>query len=126
MPRHAERAEAAQCAHDQGRFWDYHDALFADPSRLQRESLIETARRLGLEMETFEACVTSHAHAADVSADVKVGEQAGVGGTPTVFVNGVGFVGALPLRDLRACRHRRIDTTPNRSSEPAPATRPVR
>jgi len=89
-------AEAAQCAHDQGQFWAYHDALFADPALLQSGGLVATAARLGLDADAFARCVNTHRHAAEIASDSEAGEQAGVSGTPTVFINGVAFVGALP------------------------------
>jgi protein-disulfide isomerase len=89
-------AEAAQCAHDQNAFWQYHDALFADQSRLQKEDLIRTAGRVGLDADLFGTCLSSRAHARDVADDAEAGDRAGVNGTPTLFVNGVAFVGSLP------------------------------
>jgi protein-disulfide isomerase len=88
-------AEAAQCAHDQGRFWPFHDALFADPALLPPAGLLTTAERLGLDPEAFAHCVSTRVHADDVAIDTDAGERAGVSGTPTVFINGVAFVGAL-------------------------------
>jgi protein-disulfide isomerase len=88
-------AEAAQCAHDQGRFWAFHDELFRDPTLLPPPHLEATAVRLGLDMEAFMRCLSGHVHGGDVATDVEAGEQVGVSGTPTVFINGVAFVGAL-------------------------------
>ncbi len=94
-PNAAGAAEASQCAHDQGRFWAYHDALFVDHAALDEGGLVEVARRLDLDRDLFVACLRSHAHAAEVKADTETGRRAGVAGTPTVFVNGVALVGAL-------------------------------
>ncbi len=88
-------AEAAQCAHDQGEFWSFHDALFADSALLRPAGFAAIADRLGLDTGVFAACVNAHSHAADVADDTATGERVGVSGTPTVFINGVAFVGAL-------------------------------
>ncbi len=89
-------AEAAQCASDQGQFWSFHDHLFADPSLLQPSGLMATATMVGLDAQAFERCVSAGIHAPDVASDTAAGERAGVSGTPTVFINGMAFVGALP------------------------------
>jgi protein-disulfide isomerase len=52
-------AEAARCACDQGKFWEFHDALFADQSKLDEAALIAQARVLGLNERSFQSCLTS-------------------------------------------------------------------
>jgi len=96
-PGAAGAAEAAQCAHDQGRFWDYHDALFAAAVVPDQQGFRAVANGLGLDGVAFDECLQSHRRAAEVKADITAGQRAGVEGTPTVFVNGVAFVGALPF-----------------------------
>jgi len=94
--RHAARAaQASQCAHAQGLFWEYHDALFRQPDRLDADGLGEAALRSGLEVESFNACLVEGSRAGEVALDQEAGRRAGVSGTPTVFVNGVPYVGAL-------------------------------
>jgi protein-disulfide isomerase len=87
-------AEAAQCAHDQGRFWTYHDALFAEATQLHTAGLTAVAAIAGLDVDEFARCVTSGRHASAVGLDSDAGTRAGVTGTPTVFVNGIAIVGA--------------------------------
>lgn len=96
-PRAAPAAEASQCAHAQGRFWQYHDALFRQPERLDAAGLEEAARTAGLDLESFTRCVSTHVRAGDVERDREAGSRAGVTGTPTVYINGVQHVGALPF-----------------------------
>src|SRR6266850_1113255 len=90
-------AEASQCAAEQGKFWEYHDALFANPSRLADSDLKQHAAGLGLEASKFNACVDTHKYKAQVEADMQAGEEAGVNGTPAFFVNGRMLNGAQPF-----------------------------
>ena len=90
-------AEAAACAHDQGRFWQYHDALFARQGETDLENnlvLLGLARELGLEETEFTACLAEGRHLGDIASDAAAGVAAGVEGTPTLFFNGRIVVGA--------------------------------
>jgi protein-disulfide isomerase len=90
-------AEAAHCAGDQGRFWPYHDALYAGAAELLAEQLMDTARRLGLDMAVFEACVAARAHRDAVQRELDDGARFGVTRTPTFFINGRPLSGAQPF-----------------------------
>ena len=90
-------AEASQCAAEQGKFWQFHDRLFANPSRLSGPDLKQTAAELGLDAATFNQCVDTHKYATQVEADLHDGEEAGVNGTPAFFVNGRMLNGAQPF-----------------------------
>ena len=90
-------AEASQCAAEQGKFWEYHDTLFANPSRLGDADLKQHAAGLGLDTKQFNACVDTHKYKAQVDADMEAGEEAGVNGTPAFFVNGRMLNGAQPF-----------------------------
>ncbi len=89
-------AEAAACAGEQGKFWPYHDRLFASPGKLSDADLKQSAAELGLNAEQFNACVDTHKLRAQVDEDIKAGEEAGVNGTPAFFVNGRLISGAQP------------------------------
>jgi protein-disulfide isomerase len=93
-PRAESAAEAARCAGEQGKFWEFHDSLFADPSKLDETDLIERARTLGLKEEPFRTCVASGKYQSSVNADREAGIKAGVAGTPGFFINGVFLSGA--------------------------------
>jgi len=95
-PRAQKAAEASLCAHRQGQFWDLHDALFRDPIELEVASIREKAAGVGLDIETFNACLDSSEAAELVDADVRAGVRAGVTGTPMVFINGRPVEGAQP------------------------------
>jgi protein-disulfide isomerase len=90
-------AEAAACANEQGKFWPYHDRLFANPTKLSAADLKQHAADLGLDTSQFDACVDSHKLKGEVDADVRDGEQAGVNGTPAFFINGRSISGAQPF-----------------------------
>ena len=87
-------AEAAACANEQGKFWEYHDALYADQSKLAMVDLLATAGRLGLNDGTFQRCVESGKFSGEVSKDMEDGIKAGVNGTPSFFINGILIAGA--------------------------------
>ena len=89
------QAVAAECASEQGRFWEYHDVLFENHEHLERESLFRYARELGLELATFRSCLDDPATRARVGQDVDVGNRVGIDSTPTLFFNGRKVSGAL-------------------------------
>lgn len=89
-------AEASLAAHAEGKFWAYHDALYADQSALARGDLESRAAALGLDMMAFGAALDQGTHAAAVAADVAQGDALGIPGTPAFFVNGRMGAGAVP------------------------------
>jgi len=93
-------ARAARCAADQTKFWQFHDALFADQGKLGPDDLKRTAAHLGLEPAKFNSCFSSEAHAAGIRQDIAEGNSLGVSGTPTFFINGRKLVGAQPAPQL--------------------------
>ncbi len=101
-PRARPAAEAAQCAHEQGKFWEYHDLLFANQQALEASDLKRYAQQLGLNMEQFNACVDTRKYQASVEADVQAGLRQNVTGTPTFFINGQALVGAQPFEAFQA------------------------
>lgn len=100
---HAQKAsEAAMCAHEQApeKFWTMHDEMFADQAKLEEPSLIEKAKKSGLDEAKFKECLTSGKFKAIVEADVKLGESLGIKATPTFFINGQMLSGALPIESF--------------------------
>ena len=92
-------AEAARCAGEQGKFWEYHDSLFAD-SKLDEASLIERAQKLRLDESAFRSCLTGGKFQQDIQANREQGVEAGVKGTPAFFINGVFLSGAQPQAEF--------------------------
>jgi protein-disulfide isomerase len=98
-------ALAAEAASEQGRFWEMHDAIFADPGRLDDPHLWQRAERLGLDLERFDVDRRSVRLADRVGAQVHGGIRAGVALTPTLFLDGVAHAGPPDEALLRrACR----------------------
>jgi protein-disulfide isomerase len=84
----AKAAMAALVAQGQGKFWEFHDRLFENYDRLSDEKMREIARELGLDEAKFEEGLKNPQLAARIRRDIQDGENAGVRGTPTIFVNG--------------------------------------
>lgn len=79
---------AAECANDQGKFWEYHDALYERQAQINTSFFGELARELQLDMNNFDACMDRRAHLNTVRSDMREGTERGVNATPTIFVNG--------------------------------------
>jgi protein-disulfide isomerase len=94
-------ALAAEAAGLQGRFWEMHDALYADPSRLDDPHLWERADRLGLDIDRFEADRRAGGPAERVARQLRDGMRAGVALTPTLFVDGIAHSGPPDADMLR-------------------------
>ena len=82
-------AEAAEAAGAQGKFWEMHDHLFEHQDALDAENLVRAADALSLDKVKFDRDVAEHVYAARVQQDIQSGIDSGVGGTPTIFINGV-------------------------------------
>jgi protein-disulfide isomerase len=93
-------AEASEAAAAQGRFWEYHDALFQAQPRLSRETLLEVGSELGLDADRIAAEIDSGAHRDRVRRDLESAEKSGATGTPTFFVNGIRHYGAYDASSL--------------------------
>jgi protein-disulfide isomerase len=103
LPIHANAYKAARasvCAAEQDKFWEYHDRLFAS-NDLADEALKRYASDLGLQSEKFNDCLTADTSAAVVRKDMAEARQAGVRGTPTLFVNGRIVSGSKGLTEVR-------------------------
>ena len=81
-------AVAALAAGEQGKFWEYHDLLFKDYNKINDDKIIEIATNLGLDMGKFFQDMTNQEFIKLVNADYQEGVNAGVRGTPTIFING--------------------------------------
>lgn len=86
--------EAALCANEQGKFWEYSRQLFLGPSQYDETILRSYAGMLSLEQEKFNECLSSRRYKDKVRADYSDAKKAGVSTTPTVFINGYKVVGA--------------------------------
>ena len=86
-------SEIAQCAGEQDKFWQVHDALYANQAALDEPSAIATATAAGVDATKLTECLASGRAAAQVEEDFKKGESLGVQGTPSFFINGRQFDG---------------------------------
>ena len=100
-PEAQKAAEASECAHEQGKFWEYHDKIFENQQSLSVANEKQWAKDLGLDSAKFDNCLDSGKYAEEVKKDAADGAKAGVSGTPTFFINGRKIVGAVPFQQLQ-------------------------
>jgi protein-disulfide isomerase len=101
--KNAQRAaEAADCAQEQGKFWELHDILFENNRALEEEKLAEYAGQAGVDPAKFKECMDSGRTRQPVLDDMEAGKALGVRGTPAFFVNGIRLSGAKPFPDFKA------------------------
>lgn len=99
---------AAECANEQGKFWDLHEYLYknqpseSDTSMYTVDNLSKIAGQLGMNTTNFKSCLSSNKYDKNVQGDLAAGQAAGVTGTPTIFVNGIPIVGAQPYAAFKA------------------------
>lgn len=97
---------AAECAKEQGKFWEMHDKIYAGQNKWSNnKNAAETfkiyASELNLGMRQFNDCSDSGKYANEVLKDLQDGIRVGVGGTPTFFINGIPVRGAQPFEVFR-------------------------
>ena len=93
-------AEAAEAAARQDRFWEMHDLLFRNQVRLEPAELGRFAQRLGLDLGRFDSDLADPAITARVERDLETGEQSGVDGTPSLFIDGLRYRGPRDTESL--------------------------
>lgn len=106
---HAEiAAEASRCALAQGKFWEMHDAMFADQTKLDDAALLKTASGLGMDQTSFASCLQSSKFKEPVQQDIRAGSEAGVDATPSFFINGEFLGGAQSESDFATIIDRQL------------------
>lgn len=93
--------EAALCAGDQGKYWEYGKSLWANQQALQIEKLKGYAKDLKLNIKKFDECLDSGKYTKKVEENIQYGASVGVQGTPAFFVNGIFLSGARPIQDFK-------------------------
>jgi protein-disulfide isomerase len=104
LPFHADAplaAEATMAAHEQGKFWEMHDKLFANQQAIKRENLDTYAKDIGLDVGKFKQALDTNKFKPAVQADLAAGSSIGVQGTPNFFVNGRKIEGAVPFENFK-------------------------
>lgn len=99
-------AEGVYCAGDQGKFWEYHDTLFANwtgenVGDFTRDNLVKYARSIGLNMTNFQSCINTQKYKLRVEQDAVQADADGAHATPTFFINGVMVEGAQPFSVMK-------------------------
>ncbi len=96
-------AKAGSCANDQGKFWQFHDRLFANQQYLiSVENINELAKLSGIDMQVFSACLSSDKYKKILEEDINDARNLGVIGTPTFFVNGNKLEGVIKFEDWQS------------------------
>lgn len=98
-------AVAANCAGEQGKYWVMNDFLFNNPSRLDKDSTLASARELGIDEDKFRECINNEEQVEEVKSDLEMGRKYGVRGTPSFFIGPTGDgkeMEAVYLRGLRS------------------------
>jgi protein-disulfide isomerase len=101
-PQARQAAEAARCAYEQGKFWEYHDKLYATSPKASADDLKSYAKEVGLNVDSFDRCFANGKYKAVVQQDLNEGVQLGLTGTPTIFINGREISGNQPLEAFEA------------------------
>jgi protein-disulfide isomerase len=101
-PQARQAAEAARCAHEQGKFWEYHDKLYATAPKASADDLQSYAKDVGLNAGSFDRCFASGKYKEVVQRDLNEGAQLGLTGTPTFFINGREISGNQPSEAFEA------------------------
>ncbi|MDE2025876.1 MAG: thioredoxin domain-containing protein, partial [Patescibacteria group bacterium] len=100
-------ANAAECANEQGKCWDFHNYMYknqpdeSDTSMYTTDKLTAIAGQLGMNTDQFQSCLSANKYSDKVNADISEGQKVGVTGTPTIFVNGTPLVGAQPYDSFK-------------------------
>ena len=121
---------AAACANDQGKFWQMHDALFANQDRWNGEAtgrprgpIGELAKGLGLDMTKYNGCMDAETHRAKVQSHLAQGEKRGVQSTPTFVFNGLVVPSAIPYDAFKKYVDGALKAAPVRADSAAGAAR---
>jgi protein-disulfide isomerase len=104
-------ATAALAAQKQGKFWQMHDAMFANRDNLSRSNILALAKQIGLDTKRFEADMASTEVRETVIRDMQDGDAAGVQGTPTLFINGQRYNGPIELSTLKPLLDAQLKTS---------------
>ncbi len=94
-------ALAANCANEQGKYWEYNKELFEQQPNLSDDNLKEYAKKLGLNTKKFDECLGSGKYQSEIDKDIQDGSNAGVTGTPAYFINGIFISGAQPFENFK-------------------------
>lgn len=102
-------AMAANCAEEQGMFWEYHELLFENQEQLGTQYFPLAASQLGMNVEQFNECLSSQRYYSEVENDFYDGSILGISGTPSFYINGTFYSGAQPYEFFERVIQRELD-----------------
>jgi len=111
-PYAPQAAEAAQCAGEQGKYWEYHDLLFDRQTPGKGWDFPALAKELGLQPDIYATCLSTGRYREEVAKDIEDGFKLGITSTPTFFINGRPLVGAKPFAEFQAVIDRLLKEQP--------------
>ena len=100
-PQALSAALAAMCANEQGKFWEYHDQLYANQNDLSSDNLKNLAVTIGLNAETFNQCLENNKYFSKIKSDMEDGLVLNITGTPTLYINGNKVAGNISYETLK-------------------------
>jgi protein-disulfide isomerase len=95
-------AVIGRCAGQFGKFWQFHDKIFAEQDKISSENIKAWGREAGLTPEQMDQCMASNDIMAKIKDDIAQGDSAGVSGTPAIFINGKKYMGGLSVAEINA------------------------
>jgi protein-disulfide isomerase len=113
-------AEAARCANDQGKFWEFHDKLYAGGTDASPETLTRLAREIDMDVVAFQKCVSIGKHRSEIDRDIQEATNFGVTGTPGFFINGRLVSGAQAYEGFAQIINEELGRTAQKSTTPSP------
>ena len=108
-------AEASRCAGEQDKFWEFHDSVFNAPGKLANPDLLERAKNLKLDLDSFSTCLSSRKYLSAVENDLQEGVQLGIQGTPAFYINGTMLSGAQPAEVFESTIRAELDAAQPKS-----------
>jgi protein-disulfide isomerase len=121
-PRARASAEAAACAADGNKFWEYHDKLFANNRALGDDDLRKYAKEVGLDPAAFDECVRTRRHKDSVEADAQEAKRLGITGTPAFVVNGIMMSGLKTPDDFDEVIREELGAPSTAAATPTPGS----
>ena len=119
-PSARKAAEAARCANDQGKFWEFHDKLYGGGTDASPETLTRLGREIDMDVVAFQQCLSAGKHRSEIDRDIQEATNFGVTGTPGFFINGRLVSGAQAYESFAQIINEELGRTAQKSTTPSP------
>jgi protein-disulfide isomerase len=119
-PSARKAAEAARCANDQGKFWEFHDKLYGAGGDASLETLTRLAGEIDMDAAAFQQCIAIGKHRSGIDRDIEEGTQFGVSGTPGFFINGRLISGAQAFESFARIINEELGSPGQKSATESP------